>query len=411
MGGRSVSSSTWRMTPSFPKRRQHRSRFASWINPSRCLLYRGIHLMPTSAIACTNCGRGYPPKGLPYQCPKCGGIFDFSTPLKFDASRIEPTQPGIWRYCHTFGLSPDTEPVSLGEGNTPLVRAKALERQIYFKCEYQNPTGSFKDRGSTLMAAWLIQRGMEGAVEDSSGNAGASFAAYAARAGIKARIFIPDSASGPKRKQIEAYGAELVPVPGSRSVVAESVRRAAGGKVAYASHAWLPFNLPGYATAAYEIFEQLGGRMPGAVIVPAGQGGLLLGLARGYNELRIAIMSTNIIPNMVGVQARACAPLWALFNAGRDGLGFVAENKTLAEGVQVRNPLRGSAVLEEIARSGGIITTVDEEDILPGRDALARLGFYVEPTSAIVWSGLCQTIHKLPDPVVVILTGSGLKYG
>ena len=113
---------------------------------------------------------------------------------------------------------------------------------------------------------------------------------------------------------------------------------------------------------------------------------------------------------MTGVQARACAPLWVLFIAGREGLGFVAENPSLAEGVRVRNPLRGSAVLEGVARSGGTLAAVDEEEILPGRDALARLGFYVEPTSAIVWSALRQSIHELPDPIVVILTGSGLKY-
>ena len=367
--------------------------------------------MPTSAIVCTNCGRGYPPKGFPYQCPKCGGLFDFSAPPKFDTSRFEPSQPGIWRYCHTFRLPPGAEPVSLGEGNTPLVRVKAFERDIYFKCEYQNPTGSFKDRGSTLIAAWLKLRGMAEAMEDSSGNAGASFAAYATRAGIETRIFIPASASGPKRKQIEAYGAELVPVSGSRSDAAESVCRAAGGRVAYASHAWLPFNLPGYATAAYEIFEQLGDRMPGAVIVPAGQGGLLLGLTRGFSEMRVANITTNKVPKMIGVQACLCAPLWALSIAGREGLGFVADNETLAEGVRVRNPLRGGAVLEAVDRTGGFFATVDEEEILPGRDALGCLGFYVEPTSAIIWSALCQTIHRLPDPVVVILTGSGLKYG
>jgi threonine synthase len=370
-------------------------------------------------ITCTNCGRGYPPKGLPYQCPKCGGLFDFSALPDFDPARADPAQPGIWRWRHAFGLPPDAEPVSLGEGNTPLVPAQVFGREVFFKCEYQNPTGSFKDRGSALIAAWLKLRGRKEAVEDSSGNAGASFAAYAARAGIRARIFVPASASGPKRTQIEAYGADLAPVPGSRSDVAEAVRRAAGGKVAYASHAWLPFNLPGYATAAYEIFEQLGRRLPGAVIVPAGQGGFLLGLSRGFDVLRVAndiiIKSTktgnNNQPKMIGVQARACAPLWALFTAGREGLGFVAENATLAEGVRVRQPLMGAAVLGAVAAGSGSVCAVDEDEILPGRDALARLGFYVEPTSAIVWSALRQTIHELPDPVVVILTGSGLKYG
>jgi threonine synthase len=341
---------------------------------------------------------------------------------------VDRSLPGIWRYRHTFGLAPDLEPVSLGEGNTPLVWAQAFGRRVAFKCEFLNPSGSFKDRGSTVIATWLQAHGVAEAVEDSSGNAGASFAAYAARAGIRARIFVPESASGPKRRQIEAYGAELVPVSGARSNATEAVKKVAAEGVAYASHAYLPFYLPGYATAAYEIFEQLG-QMPGTLVLPVGQGGLLLGLARGFDALRVANVGGSLSsrstpegsqesaggevagPELIGVQARACAPLWAMFMAGSEGLGFVAENPTLAEGVRVLHPLRGEAVLAAVAASRGCVCAVDEEEILPGRQALARLGFYVEPTSAIVWSALGQMLSNLPDPVVVILTGSGYKYG
>lgn len=365
--------------------------------------------MTTQAILCTNCRRPYPPRGLPYQCPKCGGVFDFFETPAFDPAQVDRTQPGIGRYRFTFGLPDTSGLITLGEGNTPLVPVKLGPREIFFKCETQNPTGSFKDRGSVLIAVWVKARGYKNAVEDSSGNAGASFAAYAARAGISARIFIPASASGPKRNQIEAYGADLEPVPGSRSDVADSVRRAVDEKTAYASHAWLPFNIPGYATAAYEIFEQLGNHLPGSVIVPAGQGGLLLGLSRGFEALRVAESTNTSKTKIVGVQARACAPLWALFTSGREGLGFVAENPTLAEGVRVFRPLRAEAVLR-VLRDSGTMIAVDEEEILSGRENLARLGFYVEPTSAIVWSALQQQIHDLPDPVVVVLTGSGLKY-
>ncbi len=360
-------------------------------------------------ISCANCGRAYPPDKLPYRCPACGGLYDFRNPLPFDPARVDRSQPGIWCYRHTFGLAPDLEPVSLGEGNTPLVWAEAFGRKVAFKCEYLNPSGSFKDRGSTVIVTWLKACGVVEAVEDSSGNAGASFAAYAARAGMRARIFVPESASGPKRRQIEAYGAELVPVSGSRSDVTDAVRTVADGGAIYASHAYLPFNLPGYATVAYEIFEQLGDKMPGAIILPAGQGGLLLGLARGFDVMRIASNIKNSTPKIIGVQARACAPLWAKFVAGSAGAGLVNENRTLAEGVRVRYPLRMEAVLRAVAASHGSMCAADEDDILPGRDALARLGFYVEPTSAIVWSALAQTIRDLPDPVVVVLTGSGYK--
>jgi threonine synthase len=361
-------------------------------------------------ISCTNCGRAYPLDGAPYRCEKCGGLFDFGMPLSYSPAEVDATQPGIWRYRHTFGLPQGVEPVSLGEGNTPLLWAEVFGRQVAFKAEFLNPTGSFKDRGSSLIATFLRSRGINAALEDSSGNAGASFAAYAARAGMSARIFAPLSAAGPKRAQIEAYGAELVTIPGSRGDVAEAAKRDAEKGTAYASHAYLPQNIPGYATAAYEIFEQLG-VMPSAVIVPAGQGGLLLGLARGFFAIQQATRVVNLPPKIIGVQASACAPLWAVEQAGGAlGLGFVTEGETLAEGVRVRLPLRGDVILQTVQKTGGKFIAVDEAHILPGRDELAQRGLYVEPTSAIVWRALEETLSNLPDPVVVMLTGSGFKY-
>jgi threonine synthase len=111
----------------------------------------------------------------------------------------------------------------------------------------------------------------------------------------------------------------------------------------------------------------------------------------------------------VGVQALACAPIWAVFMYGSSGLGWVTEGETLAEGVRTKHPLRGDTILQFMKRKGGQFVAVDEEDILPGRDQLARLGFFVEPTSAIVWKALEQLIDKLPDPIVVLLSGSGYK--
>ncbi|MBI1855574.1 MAG: pyridoxal-phosphate dependent enzyme, partial [Chloroflexi bacterium] len=146
-------------------------------------------------IACVNCGRPYPDLGAPYECPNCGGLYDYVEPLTFNV--VDSIRPGTWRYASSFGLSAD--PVSLGEGNTPLISAKVFGREVYFKCEYANPSGSFKDRGMATLVSFLVSRGVTEAIEDSSGNAGASFAAYAARAGIKARVYVPESASGPKR--------------------------------------------------------------------------------------------------------------------------------------------------------------------------------------------------------------------
>jgi threonine synthase len=363
--------------------------------------------MPLLMVSCTNCGRTYPLDRTPYKCLICGGIFDIPAPLVFDSSKIDKTQPGIWRYRHSFGLPAGTEGISLGEGNTPLLWAEVFGRQVAFKCEYLNPTGSFKDRGSTVIASVIKSRGVNEAVEDSSGNAGASFAAYASRAGIHARIFIPVSASGPKRQQIEAYGAEVVSIPGTRSDVTTAVQKAAEEGTVYASHAYLPYNLPGYATVAYEILEQLG-TIPSAVIVPCGQGGLLLGIARGFDAVRNSGNFT-VIPKLFGVQARACSPLWVMSTVGLSGMGFVSEGQTVAEGVKVKNPVRGDTLIKTVRANRGSFIAVDEEAILSGRNELARRGFYVEPTSAIVWSALEQILAQLPDPVVVLLTGSGFK--
>ncbi len=362
-------------------------------------------------IVCLNCGRPYPITGVHYQCPHCGGLFDY---VEFpELGEVDPLKPGIWRYANSFG--DQTPPISLGEGNTPLISGRAFGREVYFKCEYANPSGSFKDRGSATLVSFLCARGVTGAMEDSSGNAGASFAAYAARAGIKARVYVPEAASGPKRKQIEFYGAEMVTVPGPRSNAAEAARRAAEGGSVYASHAHLPYNLPGYATCAYEIVEQLG-QAPGSVLIPAGQGGLLLGIGRGFRAM-LRAAKIQKMPALVGVQASLCAPLAALFSMGITGLNFVTEppvlvgggSDTLAEGVRVRTPLRAEAVVRITGESAGRFVTVDEVHILSGRDALARLGFYVEPTSALIWRALEQTLSELSDPVVAILTGSGYK--
>jgi threonine synthase len=362
-------------------------------------------------LICTICRRPYPEQGAPHCCPHCGGLFDFAAPLLYDQQQLEAGAPGIWRYRHALGLEASSPLISLGEGQTPLlwIDLPSGERAA-LKCEHQNPTGSFKDRGSALIVSFLKGRGVMAAVEDSSGNAGASFAAYAARAGLKARIYLPDAASGPKRAQILAYGAEAVRILGPRSNATRAARAAVEAEgLAYASHAFLPHNLAGYATAAYELFAQLG-EAPGTLVAPAGQGGLLLGLGRGFVALQRAGL-TSRLPRLVGVQARACAPLWAVAQFGAAGLSWVSEGETLAEGIRVVNPLRGDAVLQQVQAMGGLFVAVDEADIRAGRDELARRGFYVEPTAAVVWPALLQLRRQTPEPLVAILTGSGLKTG
>jgi threonine synthase len=280
-------------------------------------------------------------------------------------------------------------------------------RRVSFKCEHLNPTGSFKDRGTVVLVSALVASRVSEAVEDSSGNAGASFAAYAARAGIAARIFVPDYASGPKRAQIEAYGAEVVRVPGPRSAASQAVVRAAQEGVVYASHAYLPHGLAGMATVAFELVEHLG-RAPGAVYMPVGQGTLFLGVFRGFQAL-VSAGLIDRVPRLMGVQAKACAPMWEAFRSNSSIPVEVVEKDTLAEGIRIQNPHRGVEIMAALEACEGSIIAVEEEDIVEGRNALGRLGLYVEPTSAVVWSAITSTMDQVPDPIVAVLTGSGFK--
>ena len=357
---------------------------------------------------CVICGETYPEDSLPYRCPECGGIYDFSSPLSYTPiSSTGRDKAPLERFLPSFPLPPGTSFQSIGEGNTPLIDMDVDGSQIFLKCEHLNPTGSFKDRGTAVLVSALSAVGVREAVEDSSGNAGASFAAYAARAGIQAKVFIPDYASGPKCRQIEAYGAEIVRVPGPRSAASEAVQKEAARGVVYASHAYLPHGLAGMATLAYELYEQLG-TVPGSVIMPVGQGSLLLGVYRGFNAMLDAGVIVRI-PQIVGVQALACAPLHARFTAGLEALEGVREGETIAEGIRIFRPHRADVIMDAVNASVGKIIAVDEGAIRSGYAALGRVGVFVEPTSAVVWPALLEALDALRRPVVAVLTGSGFK--
>lgn len=356
-------------------------------------------------IACIACGDPYPETGLPYECPKCGGIYDVVEFPHLLESEIDPHQPGLWKFWRSFGLSKPPTDLYLGEGETALVEDHLKGKRIFYKLEYQNPTGSYKDRATSVLAAHLLERGIIEAVEDSSGNAGASFAAYAARTGVKATIFAPDSASGPKKEQIIRYGAKFIGVPGPRAEAASSVLNAAKAGTAYASHAYLPFGMLGIATISYELFFQTLGRI-GTIIVPAGHGSLLLGILRGFIAMQKAGW-IDYLPYFVGVQAKNCAPMVDIYKNSNEPDRI---KRTVAEGVSVSSPIRREAIISLLNEIDGKIVAVQEDAILSSRSQLAGRGIYVEPTSAIVWPPLKEYLGELPEPIVLVMTGSGYKY-
>jgi threonine synthase len=324
-----------------------------------------------TTYSCSNCGKSFP-KSFAYHCDKCGGIYSVRGKIAFDPSKKDENHPGIWRYIHSFGLPENAPVITLGEGNTPLVWAEIKSSQVGLKLEYQNPTGSYKDRIMAPLVSYLSSLGVESAVEDSSGNAGASFAAYAARAGIKARVFIPDFASGPKRSQIECYGADISSIKGSRTETSKAVLAVVESEgVVYASHAYMPQGLPGIATIAYELHKQAGIPL-GTIITPVGHGGLLLGLIYGFEAL-VSAKVISSMPTFIGVQAGACAPLWAASKRGLSDIPLVEEQDTAAGGIRVHKPIRGKQLLELSKIHDVRFVVVEEKQIMSGRDCLARL--------------------------------------
>lgn len=371
------------------------------------IITQGKEIRSLFSIRCRNCGQPYPQEGLPYKCRICGGQFDYESSIEFDGTIIA-NQSGLWKYRKAFDFPIEQTAISLGEGNTPLENISYKGINVSLKLEFLNPTGSYKDRGSSLLINQMVMRGITEAVEDSSGNAGASFAAYAARAGVKPTIYIPESASGPKRAQIEWYGAKTIEVPGARSNAARRVLEAVDKGAIYASHAHQPFGLPGIATISYELVDQMK-EVPGTIIAPVGHGGLLLGVIRGFQAL-VSSGRIKKMPYFVGVQAKACDPLVELFHSQVNPFDQSSEIKSIAEGVKVINPSRSEVLIDALGGGKGEFIAIEETEIERDHKELARKGFFVEPTSALVWSALKRKYEQIPEPIVAILTGSGLKY-
>ena len=331
----------------------------------------------------------------------------------------DPDRAGIWRHRPAFGVPADIPEISLGEGDTPIVplprwgAALGLPH-VLAKLEYVSPTGSFKDRGAAAVISVLAGAGVTSVVEDSSGNAGAAMAAYAARAGLRAQIFVPESAPAAKRDQIAGYGAEVVAVAGTREDVATAAEHAAHApNVAYASHARHPAFVEGTKTFGLEIAAALVDDPPLHIVLPVGNGGLLLGAFKAYRELAAAGFPASL-PRLHAAQASACAPLSAAFAAGADAPATIQAQPTVAGGVAVGRPARGAEVLRAVRASGGTIVDVDDAAARLRRSELSRLeGLDLEYTSAVAFAATARLRESGAvgpnDRVLIAATGSGLK--
>lgn len=364
-------------------------------------------MTPLPDCFCPADGTRVPTDSFAWCCPVCRGPLDLDfaptpAPLKSLAGRVN----SLWRYAETLPLSAPS--VSLGEGRTPLV---PLKDGLSAKLDFLLPTLSFKDRGAVLLAELALRLGPHRVIADSSGNAGTAIAAYCARAGLPCTVFVPEGTSPKKLEQITAHEARVEVVPGGREAAAGAARAAAEETgTFYASHVFNPYFLHGTKTYVHELWEDLGGRLPEVVVVPVGNGTLLLGASLAVSELHTAGLIDRR-PALYAVQAAAVAPLAHAWDEGAaDLVGDTPAAATLAEGIAIPHPPRARQILRAVRDSGGGFLTVTEDQIVHAQRDLASQGLYVETTGAACWAAVRD--GALGERTAVVpLCGAGAKTG
>ncbi len=357
---------------------------------------------------CSRCGKTAPVSTRKAACD-CGGLWDLDyQPEPFSLDRIDHSVWGMFRYRHFLPLSGDSwKAVTLGEGMTPVI---PLDEHVLLKMEYCMPTLSFKDRGAAILIAHCKEIGVSSVVQDSSGNAGNSVAAYCARAGISCEIFVPEGTSPKKIHMIQSHGAKTTVVPGSRDHCADVCReKVQNEQIYYANHVYNPLFYQGTKTYLYEVYEQLG-RIPANIFVPVGNGTLFFGIVKALEEL-IAAGLIDTVPQIFAVQSTHCAPLTAAFEQHSFVPAEVTPKPTLAEGIAIGIPMRGTAILNDVYKYHMKLIYAPEEDILESRNLLAQKGIYCEHTTAATYSAYrayCKEHGTLTD-CLIPMCGAGLK--
>lgn len=362
---------------------------------------------------CVKCSQKFSLVSNQWKCD-CGGLLHLKytkKPIDFTATAIARNH-SLWKYIDALPFDQEDcwQQVTLGEGGTPLI---AVGQNLYAKADYYMPTLSFKDRGAVTLIAMAKKLGVNRVVADSSGNAGTAIAAYAARAGIACDVFVPASTSDKKIKQIEAHGAIIHKIPGTREATAQAaIDMVQETNLFYASHIYNPLFWEGTKTYFYEVFEQCNRVMPEAFVIPVGNGTLLLGAYIAFKEL-LSWGLINKLPKILAVQAENCSPILKAFQAGKLTVEAVENTGTLAEGIAIAAPARGAEILASVRETGGDIIGVTEKSIIDVRQKLAAQGIYVEITSAANYAGYLNFAKKYPEleyqTVVFPLCGAGIK--
>lgn len=364
-------------------------------------------------LVCKNCGKEFDENTM-WRC-ECGGVLSLDKMFFMNHFMVDNKRQGLWRYQRALPIDDADAAISLGEMTTPLLcrKWKNFSSKTYFKYDIM-PTGSYKDRGVAVMLNRLRELGAESVYEDSSGNAGASIAGYCAAGGIPCEVMVPESTSRGKCVQIEAYGAALLRIPGARDATSRAAEGRSEHGVVYASHNWSPYFAHGVKTWLFEVWEAMSFELPDALVVPVGQGSLVLGAWFALCDLIRGNAGVKI-PRIYAVQDELCAPL---FKAWKNGSNDVPEieppkEKGLAEGIASTRLVRGGELIEAIRSSKGEVLAVGNDAISDSLIEFAHMGIYVEPTSAVVGAALDELLSSgriSPDEsVVALLSSSGLK--
>jgi threonine synthase len=387
------------------------------------LLYKKLQMSNVSGFKCVECAREHGPRDVEYTCPSCGGnldvLYDYDRAARQITRRRLASNPDltIWRYRALLPVEDDSVPPRLKVGWTPIYSLDRLAsalgiKELMVKDDGRNPTGSFKDRPSALAVVKAQEAGARIITTASSGNAGSALAGMCASAGVKSVIFVPATAPPAKIAQLAVFGARVVLVEGSYDEAYDLCIEAARRFGWYQrSTGFNPFMTEGKKTAALEIAEQLGWQPPDRVIVGVGDGCIIGGLWKGFNDLhRMGIIER--LPRMVGVQGENASAI--VDAASGDGVARIGPARTVADSISVGHPRDATKAIRAIRQSNGCGVKVSDDEIISAIGSLAReSGVFAEPAGAAPFAGLlkmCERGEIGPDDrVLLVITGNGLK--
>jgi len=375
-------------------------------------------------LECTKCGAQISAAVPRNVCPQDGGILfarydPQSLKQNFKPESLRGREANLWRYREVL---PDVEPITLGEGFTPLLPSRELPN-VWIKDEGLNPTGSFKARGISVAISVAKALGLKKLAMPSAGNAASALAAYAAASGIEAHIFMPQDVPLANRVECEAYGANVTLVNGLISdcarIVGERKEREGWFDLSTLKE---PYRVEGKKTMAYELFEQLfyqlGGKLPDAVIFPSGGGVGIIGMWKAFEEMEELgwlPKETAQRPRMIAVQADGCAPIVKAWNEGKPTVEMWKDASTIAAGLRVPKPYGDYLVLDILKRSRGTAIAVSDNEINAAFHHWARTeGIFAAPEGAASLAAYRKLrssgFLSKEDRVVLFNTGTGLKY-